>query len=366
MAQQRFTAGIIGLGFGRGHIPAFQTNGVDVVAVCQRDRAAAEAVAAKYGVPRVFERWEQLLAEARPDIVVIAAPPHLHRAIALAAFDGGAHVLCEKPLAMTAAQGRDMVAAAARARRVAMTSFNWRFPAAMQRFHTMVEAGHVGRPFHIGARWLGGRLADQAAPGTWRMHRDQAGHGAMGDAGVHVIDLIRWSFGEFSRVTADAGIAYPDRSAPGETRAADAEDFCSVMAELASGARVTFTVSRVARGITEQTLECYGTAGALSYRMDRAGRQWYRGELKATGEGGGELSPVRVAARLPSATGEGDQLEVTGKATIGPLVARFLTAIRTGEPTSPSLEDGVRAQEVLDAVLESLRIGGWVRVRPTS
>src|SRR5262245_43661065 len=115
MAAQRFTVGIIGLGFGRGHIPAFQASGADVVALCQRDRAAAQAVAAKYDVPRVFERWEDLIREARPDIVVIASPPDLHRAIALAAFEAGAHVLCEKPLAMTAAEGRDMIAAATRA-----------------------------------------------------------------------------------------------------------------------------------------------------------------------------------------------------------------------------------------------------------
>ena len=361
MAASTPTVGIIGLGFGRAHIPTFQANGAEVVAVCQRDEAAARAVADKYGVPRVFARWQDMLADARPDIVVIASPPHLHREIAEAAFAGGAHVLCEKPIAMTAAEGRAMVDAAARAGRVAMTCFNWRFPAAMQRFHAMVEAGHVGRPFHIGARWLGARWADEAAPATWRMDRAQAGHGAMGDMGVHVIDLLRWSFGEIARVMADAGIAYPERSAPGVDRPADAEDFCTVIAELASGARATFTVSRVARGANEQTLECYGSAGGLLYRLDREGPRWYRGQLLATANGG-NLAPVRVAAGLPTSTGEGDQLEVTGKATIGPLVKRFLAAIRKGAPASPSLEDGLRAQEVLDAVLESLRTRAWAEV----
>ena len=188
MARKKHRVGIVGLGFGRAHIPAFQANGCEVVAVCQRNQETARSVAERYNVPGVFERWERMLEETKPDIVVIASPPNLHREIALRAFEQGAHVLCEKPLAMTAAEGRDMVEAARRAQRVAMTSFNWRFIPAMQRFHSLVEEGGVGRLFHAAGRWLGARWADEAAPATWRMDRAQAGHGAMGDMGVHVID----------------------------------------------------------------------------------------------------------------------------------------------------------------------------------
>src|SRR3990172_6958610 len=152
MPRRAHTVGIIGLGFGRAHIPAFQANGCQVVAVCQRNAAQAKAVADKYGVSRVFERWEEMLEQVRPEIVVIATPPHLHHAIALRALAQGAHVLCEKPLAMTREEARAMVEAAARAGRVAMTCFNWRFPAAMQRLHAMVEEGFLGTLFHAGLR----------------------------------------------------------------------------------------------------------------------------------------------------------------------------------------------------------------------
>src|SRR5258705_5358669 len=100
MAKRIPTVGIIGLGFGRAHIPAFQANGAEVVAVCQRDHVTARAVADKYGVPRVFEKWQDMLAEAHPEIVVIASPPHLHHAIAVDAVARDAHVLCYKQLAM--------------------------------------------------------------------------------------------------------------------------------------------------------------------------------------------------------------------------------------------------------------------------
>jgi len=361
MPRQSYTVGVVGLGYGRAHIPAFQQQGCQVVAVCQRDVAAAQSVADRYGVPRAFSRWEDMLAEARPDIVVIAAPPHLHHPIALAAFAQGAHVLCEKPMAMDLAQARAMTEAAASAGRVGMIGFNWRFPAAMQRFHAMVEAGHLGRPFHIGMRWLGGRFADEATASTWRMDSAEAGHGAMGDQGVHVIDLVRWSFGEIARVFAHAGRAHPARTVVGGGKSADTDDFCTVQAELASGAHVTFTVSRVARGINEQHMEAFGTAGALSYRLTRERARWFKGELLAAGSTG-NLAPVRVPTGLPKSAGEGDPLEVTGKATIGPLVKRFLAGIKKKQSPSPSFEDGVRAQAVLDAVLESEAGGRWVSV----
>ncbi|MBI4588831.1 MAG: Gfo/Idh/MocA family oxidoreductase [Candidatus Rokubacteria bacterium] len=364
MARRVYTVGIIGLGFGRAHIPAFQAHGCQVIALCQRNTAQAKAVADKYGISRIFERWEEMLEQARPEIVVITTPPHLHHPIALRALAGGAHVLCEKPLAMTSLEAQAMAEAAGRAKRVAMTNFNWRFPAAMQRLHAMVEEGVLGRLFHASCRYLVPRWADESLPPTWRMDRAQAGHGAMGDLGVHGVDLIRWNFGEIVRVSARAGIAYPSRTVPGGGKPADAEDFCVVTGELKSGALVTLVVSRAARAANEQTLEAYGSQGALSYRLVRGGSRWYTGELRAA-SGSTGFEPVKVPSGLPRSAGEGDQLEVTGKTTIAPLIKRFLAGIRKGETPSPSFEDGRRAQAVLDAVLESASRGGWVEVAQT-
>jgi predicted dehydrogenase len=351
------TVGIIGLGFGRAHIPAFQANGCDVVALCQRDQAAAKKVAETYGVPHVFERWESMLERAHPDIVVIATPPRLHAEIAARAFAGGAHVLCEKPLAMTRAEAAAMVDAAARARRVAMTGFNWRFPAAMRALHGRVDS--LGRVFHLAGRWLGARWADAAAPPTWRMDRAEAGHGAMGDQGVHLVDLVRWNFGEFTRVAAQSGIAYPSRTVPGGGRGADAEDYCLVSAQLVSGAQVTLAVSRVAHGTNDQSLEVFGSGGALSYRFLRTGPRWYDGELHAALPGGA-WQPVEPDTKEVAAGG--DQTDMIGKATIAPLVAHMLECIRTGATPSPSFEDGMRAQAVLDAISESATRHTWVDV----
>src|SRR5947209_6067210 len=183
MTQHALTIGVVGLGFGRAHIPAFQANGCRVVAVCQRDVVGAKAVADRYGVPHVFERWEEMLEQAKPEIVVIATPPHLHRVIAVRALASGAHVLCEKPLAMTRAEAEAMVDAARRAGRVGMTCFNWRFAAAMQELHSRVTEGALGRVFHLALRWLGSRWADEKAAATWRMDRALVGGRAAPDLG---------------------------------------------------------------------------------------------------------------------------------------------------------------------------------------
>jgi predicted dehydrogenase len=349
---------IVGLGFGRAHVPAFQAAGARVVAVCQRDETAARKVAAAYGVPHAYARWEDMLAAEHPDIVVIATPPHLHRAIARAASAAGAHVLCEKPLAASRDDAEAIVADVARAGRVGMTGFNWRFPAAMQRMRALMADGAVGRVLHVQGRWLGARWADEASPTTWRMDREQAGHGAMGDMGVHMVDLVRWTCGEFGRVTAHAGIAYPDKAVAGTGRPSDAEDYVSLVGELTSGAQVSFVVSRAAHGRNEHALEISGTRGALAYRLTREGPRWYAGALSMA-TGGGGFTPVTV--ETPSVEGS-DPMDVIGRATIAPLAARLLAAVRGEGPADPSLGDGLHAQLVLEAGREAAARRAWVDV----
>ena len=362
MARRSHTVGIIGLGFGRAHIPAFQACGVPVVGICQRNLASAKAIADRYTIPKAFERWEDLLEQAKPEIVVIATPPRLHHPITLRALSLGMHVLCEKPLALSVAEARAMVEAAAAAKRVGATNFSFRSPAAMQRFHQMVGEGFLGRLFHVNCRFYGARYADESTPASWRVDRSAAGVGAMGDFGVHLIDSIRWNFGEFVRVLAQTGIAYPDRTAPGDANPADVEDYCTLLAEMASGAQVTLSVSRAAHGTSgDFWLDAYGSRGALSYRLRRGRKLWYRGELHATSGTKGS-QPVKVRVGLPPSAGEGDQMEVMGKAFIAPVVKRFLAATRRAEPSLPSFKDGLRAQAVLDALVESADRRAWVDV----
>lgn len=359
---KRLRAGVIGLGYGRAHIPGCKAAGVEVAAVCQRNRAQAEQVARKYGVPKVFDRWEDLVSLPELDLVIIATPPHLHHPIALRALELGKHVLCEKPLATNLREAREMVEAAARAKRVAVTGFNWRFTSGMQALAGLTTDGAVGRILHVMATWLSGRFAAQDVPSTWRLDRALAGPGVLGDTAVHLVDLIRWRVGEFVRVAAQAAIAYPERTTPKGTPA-DAEDHVTFLGELSTGARATIQVSRVAHGYTMfHRLQLFGSAGALDYQVvGGRGKRWFRGELRQV-RPKQPFQPVKLRGGLPKGLDPGDMSEVIAGATIAPLVKAMVRGIRSGEPVSPSFEDGMRAQAVLDAVVEAARSRSWVEV----
>jgi predicted dehydrogenase len=147
---------------------------------------------------------------------------------------------------------------------------------------------------------------------------------------------------------------------PGTGTATDAEDYVSLVGELTSGAQVSFLASRAAHGRAEHTLEISGTRGALAYRFAREGPRWYAGVL-AMAAPGGAFTPVAVEA--PAVAGD-DPMDVLGRATIAPLAARLLAAIRGEAPADPSLHDGLRAQLVLEAVREAAARRVWVDVPP--
>src|SRR3990172_1545815 len=364
MARTNLRAGIIGLGYGRAHIPGCQAAGVEVTAVCQRQLEQGTAVAQRYGVPKVFADWKELVQLPELDIVVVATPPHLHRAIACRALQLGKHVLCEKPLALDLDEAKAMVDAAKASGRVGMTAFNWRFPIAMQKLRELVGVGALGRLFHTYALWFGSRYADPDAPASWRLDRSLAGTGTLGDMGVHLIDLHRWLFGEFRRAGAQTGIAYPDRRTPDGGKPADAEDFCTVLAELESGAQVTIQLSRVARGHNLHALTAFGSQGAVSYRLlrDGGGPRWYRGELSfAQGKSG--LQPMKLSGGLPRGIRPGEAIDTTGYATITPLMREMVQAIKTGRPASPSFEDGMKAQAVVQAIQDAAATHMWVDMK---
>ncbi|HCA86821.1 MAG TPA: dehydrogenase, partial [Streptomyces sp.] len=168
-------------------------------AVCGRDPVAVRAAARRHGWAAAETDWRALIARDDVQLVDICTPGDSHAEIAVAALEAGKHVLCEKPLANTVEEAEAMVAAAARARergQLAMVGFNYRRVPALALARRMVAAGRLGTLRHVRVTYLQDWLTDPEFPLVWRLQREHAGSGALGDLGAHVVDLAQHLAGE--------------------------------------------------------------------------------------------------------------------------------------------------------------------------
>ena len=362
---QPVRVGVIGGGFGIQHLQGYgATEAAEVVAFCQRTKEKAEETAGKFGVPHVYTDYRALLAHPGLDAVSIVAPPHLHAEMVSAAFAKGLHVLCEKPLAMNAAEAQGMLDQAGAAGRVHMTAFNHRHIPALAYMKELMDGGYVGgRVLHVESRWFS---ENRAAPGQthyWRHQRELAGFGVLGDIGVHVVDRLRWLVGEFESVWGHADTFIPERlDEGGVARLVTVDDNFTLMARLAGGASACVRLSAVARKSNYQNLEIYGDAGMLRFTFDRNVEGWIRGQLWGARDDTRSPEPLEVPERYTQGLDASDPQRAQGEFIFGRLTRDFVEAIRNGTPASPSFADGLAAQRVLDAALRAAEEGQRVHV----
>ena len=193
--------GMVGYAFmGAAHSQAWRTAGrffdlplaPAMVALAGRNQTAVTAAAAKLGWASTETDWRRLLSRADVDLVDVCTPGDSHAEIAVAALEAGKHVLCEKPLANTVAEAAEMVAAAERAQQHgvrSMVGFNYRRVPALALARALVAEGRLGEIRHVRAQYLQDWIVDPAFPLVWRLQKDRAGSGALGDIGAHIVDL---------------------------------------------------------------------------------------------------------------------------------------------------------------------------------
>jgi predicted dehydrogenase len=174
------------------HLPGYAKAGADVVAICDVNPAPAEKLAKQYGVPKVYGNWHEMIVEEKPDVVSVCLPNTLHREPTLFALQSGAHVLCEKPLATSVDEAREMYFAAKSAKRHLMSAQNWRWEAGSAAIRRIAAAGELGDIYYAEAT----ALRRMGIP-TWGVfHQKQFSHGgALLDVGVHMLDLAVWLMG---------------------------------------------------------------------------------------------------------------------------------------------------------------------------
>jgi predicted dehydrogenase len=342
------------------HLPGLRANPrVEVTALCGRNPERLAQMAARFGVPSTFTDHHRMLAEARPEVVFVVTPNHEHAAMTLAALEAGAHVVCEKPLALHVAEAERMLARAEELGRRHLTFFTYRGMPGPRFVKQLVEQGYLGRLHHAHASYLHASWLNPERLATWKTARAQGGSGVLGDLGTHVIDLFQWWFGPITRVAGSLQTFIPERPRADGTRArVETDDAAAFVAEFAHGAQATVQLSRVAPGRRNyQRLELYGANGVLVYDYEQA--LAHVGRVSGGQGPAGEPQPLPIPTEMSAGFAGPETFPAVHRAVIDP----FLDSLPgPGPAPAPSFADGLAAQRVIEAVARSVDHGRWEAV----
>lgn len=341
MSQPPLRVGVIGVGFGRVHLEAFRdVPGVELAAVCSRTRARAEAMAAEFAVPAVFTDAHELVASGL-DVVVVAAPNREHHPMTMAALAAGCHVLCEKPLAASAAEAREMVAAAEAAGRLLAVHMNRRMQPAVRAIRAAFDAGELGAVDFVRATWLRQR-GIPAREGFLTQAR--AGGGALLDLGVHMLDQALYVQGYPRVVEVQARLHRRHFAEDVPDMPSDVEDAARAFLTLEGGGAIALEIAWATphHRAAERVLEVHGSRAGARRVVEGDGEA--DGFFSLHGRGGDVLDQGRPAAACPT------------------IQQDLADAIREGRPPVAPGRQGLAMLEVLEALYESAREGRAVRL----
>ncbi|RQX16813.1 dehydrogenase [Micromonospora ureilytica] len=392
--DKELRVGMVGYAFmGAAHSQAWRTvNRVfDLPArarmalICGRDTAKVADAADTLGWDAYTTDWRDLINRDDIDVVDICTPGDSHAEIALAALAAGKHVLCEKPLANSVEEARAMTAAAdvARAAGVrSMCGFNYRRVPAVTMMRQLVADGRLGVIRHVRATYLQDWIVDPQFPLVWRLQKDRAGSGALGDIGAHIIDLTQFVTGQrISGVSAVTETFVKERPLPAESSGLAAsvdghaaptgpvtvDDAAVFVARLDGGALATYEASRFATGRKNALrVEINGSLGSVVFDLERLNElEFYDATRPAVEQGFTRILVTEgehpyMSAWWPPGHIIGYEHSFTHE------MRDFIEAVATGVDPTPSFADALQVQLVLDAVARSAELGSsWAEVEPT-
>jgi predicted dehydrogenase len=319
-----------------------------------RDAAATSDLAARYGWAEAATDWRTVIDREDVDVVDICLPGHLHAEVTIAALEAGKHVLVEKPLANTVAEAEKMLVAARAAREhgvASMVGFNYRRVPALALAREMIAGGRLGDVRQVKVSYLQDWLADADAPMTWRLRKELAGSGALGDLASHAVDQVRFLLGHnVVAVSGSTETFVRRRMGADGPEDVTVDDAAWATLRTSGGAVASLEVTRMATGRKNSlTIEVYGSAGALAFDLERLN------ELSVcTDPGAGFTRMLVTEAEQPYVGAWWPPGHVLGwDHTFTSQAADFLRAIASGTEPAPSFADGLAVQRVLAAIEES-------------
>ena len=350
-------AGVVGLGWaGEQHLKSYVgMPGVEVVALSGLEEDRLQALGKSYGVPDLYGDYEGLVARDDLDIVSVCTPNHLHTPIAVAALEGGKHVLCEKPLARTGAEAAEIVRAAREADHVVHVAFTQRERGDVQVLRRHVLEGNLGRVYHVKATWM--RRNGIPGMGSWFTSKEMAGGGPLIDLGVHMLDMALYLLDE-PEVESVSCATYAElgpqgRGGRGDTDktivgdAYEVEDLACAFIRLSGGATLNLEAGWAAyrESGDDFGVTLYGTDGGAEMKVkDYVTQDTLRIYTDVAGV------PAVVSPEIPAREGHRS------------VVSRFVETVRSGDWKGHDGEEGLRRARVIDACYASALEGREVRL----
>jgi len=344
--MRKLKVGVIGLGMGRGHIRGYQGHpAANVVAIADVDANRLAEIGDKFNIPRRYTSAAEMLEREKLDVVSVATPNKFHMPLTIAALKAGAHVLCEKPMAMNAHEAAAMMAAAKRARRRIMINFSYRFTEQSMSLKGEVDSGVLGKVYFARTVWH--RSRGIPGFGGWFGQKKLSGGGPLIDLGVHRLDLALWLMG-YPKPVWVMGSAYNhigSRLAKLKKKAFDVEDLAAGFIKFADGATLEIEASWAANLPDAELMETrlLGTKGGLLQR-NLNGEYVFEAELHIEEKDG------RVARVKPRPV----------KATSA--MYHFVESIIKGKPHMADGSEGLTVMKLLDAIYASAAKGKPIRV----
>lgn len=383
LTKQSIGVGVAGTGFiGPAHVEALRRNGIQVLGLAENTPEKAAEKAAELGISRAYDSYQDMLADPDIDVVHLAIPNILHYPFAKAALVAGKHVICEKPLSMTALESAELVKLAAETGRVNVVNFNIRMYPMVQQAHSMVKNGELGDLFILQGSYLQDWLLFET-DWNWRLETDQGGSlRAVGDIGSHWLDLMTFITGlRVEEVYADFKTFHATRKKParpvetftGELlQPADyvdqpitTEDYATIMLHYDNGTRGVVTVSQVCSGRKNRLFfEINGSKSSLAWDGERPNELWIGHRNSANQilmKDPSLLTPeARETASYPGGHAEGfpDTFKQLYKKVYDYIIAGDFSK----KPDFPTFADGYYEMLLCEAIEKSTKEDKWIKI----
>lgn len=337
------------------HLPALASHpGAKTVAICGRNRDNARKLAHAWGIPQVYSDYKEMIDRAELDAIVIATPNSTHYPIAMKALAKSLHVLCEKPIALSYAQAREMAEAAQARGLKTMAPFTYSFMPTARYLKELIDDGYLGQPYHLNMRYYTGFARD--GDYRWRFDRKIAGSGVIGDLGSHFLYLAEWYFGEISAISCRLGHTVPRPPVDPAGKPYEVlDDSCMLTLEFASGAlgMIHCTALCYEDSPFGQThhMEFHGSAGTLYNFIDWDKIQQVKGARVGEGMIRELPIPERVWGNARRDTVHNTYRDIFRSENF--MIRGFIDGIIKDRDLQPNFHHGARVQRLLSAALRS-------------